>query len=80
MQARGYVQSVMLYQQVLPVPTPTGLYACVLRMPVKEYDLSARRIEGSHQEKGYGVAQETVSLGVYVPESNMSASKSWKQM
>jgi hypothetical protein len=50
--ARSYVQSVMLYQQVLPLPTPTGLYACFLRMPVKEYNLSARRIEGSHQEGG----------------------------
>src|SRR5690242_7032761 len=54
MPARGYVQSVMLYQQVLPLPTSTGLYACCLRMPVKEYDLSARRIEGSHQKRKCG--------------------------
>lgn len=43
-QGRG--QSVMLYQQVSPLQTPTGLYACFWRMPSEEYNLSARRIKG----------------------------------
>jgi hypothetical protein len=43
---RVFGQSVMLCQQVLLLPTPTGLYACFWWMPVKEYNLSARRIKG----------------------------------
>jgi hypothetical protein len=39
-------QSVMLYQQVSPHRTPTGLYACFQRVPHREYNLSARRIKG----------------------------------
>ena len=75
MWARGYIQSVMLYQQVLPLPTPTGLYARFWWMPVKEYDLSARRIEGSHQEGNVGKRKDNESEREYVPEI-MSASKS----
>jgi hypothetical protein len=70
------VQSVMLYQQVLPLPTPTGLYACFLRMPVKEYDLSARRIEGSHQGREWFEVWIPSPGGKYVPEETMLASQS----
>jgi hypothetical protein len=70
--ACGHGQSVMHLSTSNSLRTPTGLYACVSRVPSGEYNLSARRIKSliRRRDRGY----RAMAGKWYVPENTMLAS------